>query len=253
MLTRMPPNRMLGAMAATPLSTVDRRTDRSATHYAATRRDFWDSVEDRPGSAASRYYRDRLAELYRFAVPPGSSVLELGCGTGDLLAAVRPSRGVGIDFAPSMIARARARHPELEFAVGDAHELELEETFDVVILSDLINDVWDVQAVFERVRHVCTADTRIVLNFYNRLWHGPLELARVLGLARPNLEQNWLSVDDVKNLLALTGFDVISTRSEVLAPLPLGPISAFFNRFLVGNGRVFRPLQAPPALVGDRG
>ena len=224
---------MLGAMVATSTPTVDRRTDQSAKQYATTRREFWDSVEDRPASSASKYYRDRLAALYRFVVPPGSSVLEVGCGTGDLLAAVRPSRGVGIDFAPSMVERARTRHPELEFVVADAHDMELDETFDVVILSDLINDVWDVQAVFERVREVCTSDTRIVLNFYNRLWHGPLELARRLGLARPNLGQNWLSVDDVKGLLALTGFDVVATRSELLAPLPLGLFAVFLNRFLV--------------------
>lgn len=188
---------------------------------------------DRGGSPASDYYRARLAEMYRFVVPPGSSVLEIGCGTGDLLAAVQPARGVGVDFAPSVIQRAQARHPQLEFVVADAHELRLNETFDVVILSDLINDLWDVQAVLEQVRLVCTPTTRVVINFFNRLWQGPLEIARRLRLARPNLRQNWLSVDDVTNLLHLTGFDVVAKRAEILAPAPLGPISWLTNRVLV--------------------
>ena len=43
----------------------------------------------RPGSRG--YYRQRLMEIYRFLIPPGMRVLELGCGEGDLLAAVRPA------------------------------------------------------------------------------------------------------------------------------------------------------------------
>ena len=222
-----------GFVPAPPKPTVGRQTDLSAERYTGVRREFWNSVGDQDGSPASDYYRTRLAELYRFAVPAGGSVLEVGCGTGDLLAAVKPARGVGIDFAPLMIEQARANHPDLEFIVADAHDVGLDETFDVVILSDLINDLWDVQAVFEQVRQVCTPTTRIVINFFNRLWYGPLEVARRLGLALPNLRQNWLSIDDVTNLLQLSGFDVVAKRSEILAPLPLGPISSLFNSCLL--------------------
>ena len=246
------------SVPAPPKPTVARQTDLSAERYTKVRREFWDSLADQDGSPASDYYRTRLAELYRFTVPPGSSVLEVGCGAGDLLAAMKPARGVGIDFAPSMIERARARHPDLEFVVADAHDMGLDETFDVVILSDLINDLWDVQAVFEQVRQLCTPTTRIVINFFNRLWYGPLEAARRLGLARPNLRQNWLSVDDVTNLLQLTGFEVVAERSEILAPLPLGPVSSLFNRVLVKFWPVDRAAltsllvaRLSPAPMGD--
>src|SRR3546814_19138762 len=72
----------------------------------------------------------------RFLVPPGLSVLDLGCGTGELLASLRPSRGVGIDFSATTVARARAKHPELEFHIGDAEDpallAGLEGPFDVI-------------------------------------------------------------------------------------------------------------------------
>jgi ubiquinone/menaquinone biosynthesis C-methylase UbiE len=58
-----------------------------------------------------RGYRRRLAEIYKFLIPPGSRVLELGCGEGDLLAQVAPADGVGVDFSRSMIERARAKYP----------------------------------------------------------------------------------------------------------------------------------------------
>ncbi|MBT5572595.1 MAG: methyltransferase domain-containing protein, partial [Alphaproteobacteria bacterium] len=46
------------------------------------------------------------------------SILDLGCGNGDLLASLAPKRGVGIDFSEKTIEAARERHPDQEFHVG---------------------------------------------------------------------------------------------------------------------------------------
>jgi SAM-dependent methyltransferase len=214
--------------------TVNRGTDRAYASYRSDRIAHWDSVATNPlPRDGSGYYADLLRARYRFLIPPGLHVLEVGSGDGELLAAVEPSRGLGIDFSAEMVAAARTRHPSLEFAVGDAHDFDIDETFDVVILSDLVNDVWDVQAVLEQVRRVCEPHTRIILNFYNRAWQGPLEVARMAGLAKPNKAQNWLSPTDVANLLELAGFQLVTLSREVLAPVDLGPVSALLNRFIV--------------------
>src|SRR6266853_2487698 len=86
---------------------------------------------------SSRYYQQLLRRYYGFLIPPGLRVLEVGCGLGDLLAAVRPSRGVGVDFSPAMIELARGRHPELDFHTADAAEFPVTEKFDYILLSDL--------------------------------------------------------------------------------------------------------------------
>lgn len=219
-------------MPTAQIATVDRSTDEAAASYRRTRRRFWDAQCGEPSSSAAAYH-DRLAELFGFIAPPGLRVLEIGCGAGDLLSALRPSHGVGIDFSNSMIERARAKHPELEFHVADAHEYHTDEAFDVIVLSDLVNDLWDVQAVFEQVRAMCEPSTRVVLNFFNRVWQGPLQLARRARLARPTLDQNWLSVTDVTNLLSLSGFEVVTRRDEILLPARLGPVSTLLNRVVV--------------------
>src|SRR5207253_7066835 len=128
-------------------------------------------------------------------------VLGIGCGSGDLLAALQPSFGVGVDFSTEMIARAARRYPHLRFVQADVHSLELGETFDVVILSDVINDLWDVEQALRQLKSMTTPRSRVILNFYSRLWELPLDATRALGLSRPLLEQNWLTVDDVQNLL----------------------------------------------------
>lgn len=179
------------------------------------------------------YYRSRLQKIYRFTIPQGMDILEIGCARGDLLAALNPNKGIGIDLAGEMIKQAQERHPGLTFLQGDIHEINLQEKFDYIILSDLINDLWDVEAVFHNIRTMCKPSTRIILNYYNRLWEWPLAVAQKLHLAQPTLPQNWLSEEDVRNLLYLGGFEVVRDWEEVLAPLPFPVLSWLCNHFLV--------------------
>jgi SAM-dependent methyltransferase len=207
---------------------------REFSAYQDVRSSHWDQVVSRSDRSWGGYYRQRLIEVFRNHIPEGSSVLELGCGEGDLLAALKPSTGVGVDFAGQMVAAAKVKHPSLEFLVADAHELNLAHSnFDFIILSDLINDLWDLQQVLENVRRYCRPDTRVIFNFYSRLWQPILASARKFGVAKPNLTQNWFTCHDVKNLLELSGFDPMQEWQEVLAPLHVPLMSKFSNRFLV--------------------
>lgn len=199
------------------------------------RKSHWDAVA-RSGLRrrwfGSGSYHRRMEEVYRHLVSPGLRVLEVGCAAGDLLAALRPARGVGIDFSNAMVELARARHPGLTFLCEEAATFELGETFDVVILSDLVNDLWDIQAVLERLHSVSTARTRILLNFYSRLWEFPLQVAEWMGLARPVLRQNWVEPKDLENLLELAGFKTVRRFQDILWPLATPLLEPFCNRFL---------------------
>ncbi len=180
-----------------------------------------------------RYYNARISEIYRFNIPENQSVLEVGTGTGKLLAALNPDRGLGIDISDGMVKLAQEIHPELEFMQRDAVDFTFKEKFDFVVLSDTINDLYDVQAALENILHVLKPDGRLVINFYNRLWELPLKIAEMLNFAKPNLIQNWLTIDDAKNLLDLSGFETIKSWEEVIFPFSIPIITPFFNKFLV--------------------
>src|SRR5215467_8152038 len=134
----------------------------------------WDDVARRMegGAGFGGAYHRRLEEVYRFLIPPGLRVLEVGCGYGDLLAAVKPAAGVGVDFSGEMIRQAEKRHPELRFVETDAHNLAAlaGETYDAIILSDVLNDVWDVQVLLGGLVPLATPRTRVIVNSYSRLW-----------------------------------------------------------------------------------
>jgi len=213
-----------------PLTEADKKRA-----FNEERRRYWsDELSAYPqGRPMSRYYRRRLTGVFRQIVPPGRRVLEIGCGAGRLLAALQPAYGVGVDFSEQAVETARRDRPHLEFMLADAHDFDVSETFDFIILSDLINELWDVQAVLRRVRKLCAPHGRVVINSYSRLWQLPLALAKRLRLAAPVLDQNWLTPDVIRAMLALEGFDVVRRRSEILCPVAIPIVSRLCNRWLV--------------------
>ena len=206
-----------------------------ARQYQDARKAHWNAVGRRLDNwrGWGWYYQRRLANVYRHLIPPGSRVLELGCGPGDLLAALEPATGVGVDFSHEMIRRARRRFPHLQWVVGDAHDVPLAGSFDAIILSDLVNDVWDVQRVLEQLSAVCTPQTRVVLNTYSRVWEPALAIAQRVRLSRPALHQNWLTVEDLAGLFQLADMEMLRSWPEILSPLPVPGLSPFLNRYLV--------------------
>ncbi len=216
----------------TPAMNTNSIFDEAGAEYQRIRMAQWDrnAVKRDTWNGMGGWYHKRLGEYYRFLVTPNQRILEIGCGLGDLIASLDPAHGVGVDFSSEAIIRAKKRHPGIEFHQLDAHDLSsLEGEFDIIILSDVINDLWDVQRALEQLRKFCVPHTRLILNFYSHLWQFPLTAAQSLNLAAPILTQNWLTVPDVNNLLNLAGFETIRHSNEILFPLPLG---GFANRYL---------------------
>jgi SAM-dependent methyltransferase len=208
--------------------------DRVTKRKICDRFDALASERDRWQKKASYYYAQQY-RYYQFLIPESSKVLELGCGLGDLLAAVKPSRGVGVDFSEKMIERANQRHihqPNLEFIHADLDILSLDETFDVIIICDTIGHLVDVETALKSLRKYCTSKTRIIISYYNFLWEPILRLAEVLHLKMPQLQMNWLSSDDIANLLNLADYEVIKRENRFLAPKNIPIFSDLCNRYL---------------------
>lgn len=178
------------------------------------------------------YYYSWLEKIYRFSVRPDSRVLHVGCECGDILAAVKPSYGVGIDPDPASIELAKKRFPHLHFTTGDPHELVLDEHFDYILICNSLGDWHDIQQVFERIGPLTERSTRIVITYYNYLWEGVLRLASFLRFRRPRSYENWLPPEEIANLLNLTGFDVVRSTSLLMIPKNIPIIAQFCNYFL---------------------
>ncbi len=181
----------------------------------------------------SEYYHARTQRLIRERIPPGLRVLEVGCGPGDLLAALEPSEGVGVDISPGMVDLARRRHPKLRFEVADAHSFAVDGLFDVIVCHDLLAHLDDVLVTLERLRDVATENTRLVITSYNFVWAPVLRLAQRLGRRAAVPDENWLSQHDICNLLALAGFSPTAGGLDLLLPIDVRYLSRLANDGLV--------------------
>lgn len=184
------------------------------------------------------YYYDLLANIYRGIIPEGSSVLEIGCGTGTLLARVRPSRGVGVDISQKMIAIAAAKHPGFHFLVADASALRLPETFDYVMIPDVIEHLADIPGTFCAVRGVCHLGTHVVLTCVNPIWAPVLHLAERLGMKMPEGDHRWLPKRDIVRLAREAGFTLAEYQGRILLPKNIPLLSSLLNRLAEKTGRL---------------
>jgi SAM-dependent methyltransferase len=180
----------------------------------------------------NRYYHSLLEKYFSFLIPEGSSVLELGCGPGDLLNALKSSGGLGIDYSPNMISVASAQFPGLRFVVQDAEHLSINETFDYIIISDLVGHLWDVQQAFSSLNKVTGRNSKVIISQYNFLWEPALRFLEFIGLKARQPKQSWLSRKEIIKLLELEGFECYKSFRKILFPMRIPLVSAFFNKFI---------------------
>jgi SAM-dependent methyltransferase len=195
------------------------------------------SAPERAGwlDRAAFFHAEDLLYL-KFLIGDGARVLELGCGTGDLLAALNPSHGVGVDFSQAMIEEARKAHPNLTFLVGDVEDpafmRQLPGPFDVILIVDTLGALDDCQRMFEHLHGLCTRRTRLIIGYFSHLWYPVLKLAEAARLKMPQPPQNILGAADVCALAALADFEAIKSESRLLSPLRLFGLGRWINRFV---------------------
>ncbi len=182
--------------------------------------------------ARSRYYHRELLSFFHFVIPKNSSVLEIGSGTGGLLAELKSAKALGLDFSPAMTTAAKTAHPAFNFMIADIEALEITEKFDYVVMQDLLGNLDDIWLSFRNLSRVTTPETRVIITTYNPLWEPLVMLAGAAGLKGRDLRQNWLAIADIENFLYLNNYELVKKGCRFLMPFYIPLLSAFFNRFL---------------------
>ena len=209
---------------------VSRRKQRlrEQAEKLAGERDHW--------MARHPYYYEEEWRYMQFLVPPGRRVLVLGCGNGHLLNALAPSAGVGIDFSPSKIAKAKQTYPGLTFLCDDVENLkqapELTEPFDAIVMPDTIGSLDDCLATLQDLHRFCKPQTRLIVSYYARLWDPVMVLYAKFSLSHRFVRRNWLTSQDIANLFQLADFDVVKREWRMLVPFRLFGLGRLINRFI---------------------
>ncbi len=182
------------------------------------------------------FFHNEDLRFLKFLIPEGARVLELGCCTGDLLAALKPSFGVGVDLSGAAIEQARRNYPGLEFHVGDIEAPEFPQSlpgpFDFIVIVDTLGALDDCQLMFENLHSLCTRETRLIVGYFSHFWHPLLKLAEWMRLKMPQPPQNVFAVGDVRALAALADFEAVKSERRLLSPLRLFGMGRLINRFV---------------------
>lgn len=201
-------------------------------------RSFYEAHHDQLARARQNrsYYYDYLSRVLKARVAPGQRVLEIGCGSGDLLAAVSPSFGVGIDLSGKAVAAARARHPNLHFFEGDACEAatltQARGPFDVILIVNVLTFLGDVRRLFDILHLVSHSKTRIIIYSYSRLWQPVLRLAEMLGLKQAQPADSWIPQEEVRTMLHLADWDLVREDRQIVFPIYIPLLSEVLNRWI---------------------
>ena len=192
---------------------------------------FYDNAPPSDPRWGARSYRRILAHYYNLLIPEGASILEVGCGSGELLELTHAGPKAGLDLSTRRIEAAQQRLPgaELQALAGEA--IGPGQVYDVIIISETLNLAADVQRLLTQLQAVAGPDTRLIVNFQNALWRPFLSLARGLGLKSREPTNSWLASSDVLNLLSLAGWQMVRKEGRILLPLRLGGLEAVVNRW----------------------
>jgi len=189
----------------------------------------WDMWRSR-----NRFYHEYIKDLVGGAVVPDASVLDIGCGTGDVLNFVGPRTGVGLNVADRLTRLARQKYPNLQFHTVDADAVSLSDGFrpEYVISVNLLDHTYDVFELLASVRECVTERTLIVITTSNPLWAPLLWLASRIGRRSRESTRNFITNRDISSILRVLGFDVVEAALALPVPVRIPLLSSVLNAAL---------------------
>jgi SAM-dependent methyltransferase len=182
----------------------------------------------------NRFYHGKMIELFRGMVPPGARIVELGCGTGDLLAALEPAAAVGLNVAEALTTLARRKHPEFQFDTVEVDQATIAPGLapEYVLLNNMLDYVYDVWDLLENLRPVVTGHTLLVMTSNNPLWGPLLRFASRIGQRVPDSPRNFITNRDIRSVLELQGFDVVEEGLALPVPRRIPLVAPLLNTLL---------------------
>jgi SAM-dependent methyltransferase len=179
------------------------------------------------------YYHETLLSYVKQLIPKGKKIIVLGCGNGELLSALEPLHGVGIDISGSMIDLASQTNPGLEFIEADAEDSSAwnteTKTFDFIVMPSLVGYLEDIQSTMENMHALCHSDTKLVIVCHNFMWEPILKFGEKFHLKMPQMTRNWVSLEDIENLLYLADFETINKERTLIVPKKVPLFYKFFE------------------------
>ncbi|MEH1884512.1 MULTISPECIES: class I SAM-dependent methyltransferase [unclassified Nostoc] len=210
-------------------------------------KNYWDATLYEDKHAFVWQYGE---DLLKFLNPqPGESILDLGCGTGQLTAKIAQvgAEVMGVDYASAMIEKARENYPHIRFDVADARKFQVDKPLDGVFSNAVLHWVKEAESAIASIHQSLKPGGRFVAEFGGKGNVQAIATALESALEAINIPAQALnpwyfpSIGEYASLLEQQGFDVIHAMLFA-RPTPLAEgeagmanwIQMFASPFLAG-------------------
>ena len=182
------------------------------------------------------FYYENLKKLLGGLIPQKSTVLEIGCGTGELLASLNPKVGYGFDISDKMIELAKSKYKtkkNLHFSTDLSPFLNHKSIiFNHVFMSDVIEHLEDPEKTFRDIAGLMGPETIFVNTMANPLWEPFLMIAEKLGLKMPEGPHRRITNYELRIMIETAGMKIIKHDYKLLVPIKIPLITDFANKYL---------------------
>lgn len=175
----------------------------------------------------NKYYYDNLKTLLRDLIPKNSNVLEFGCGTGDLIAFLNPTSGVGYDPSVEMIKIAKKKYNQIKFVTKLPQN-----KFDYVYITDVIEHLENPKEEFKNIKNILNKNGKLIVTMANPIWEPILMIGEKVGLKMPEGPHNRIRYKDIKLLVNSLGLKIIKHDYKLLMPIQIPFFTNFVNNYL---------------------
>jgi SAM-dependent methyltransferase len=152
-------------------------------------------------------------ERFLALLPPGASILDIGCGSAEPIARYLIEKGYavsGVDSSPSLIGLCRARFPDRDWQVADMRALALGRRFDGLLAWDSFFHLTpqDQRGMFAVFRAHAAAGAALMFT------SGPSHGEAIGSFGGEPLYHGSLAPSEYRALLAEQGFAVVHHLAE---------------------------------------
>jgi ubiquinone/menaquinone biosynthesis C-methylase UbiE len=196
---------------------VEKHFDKVAENYDSGKRKY-------------SYYYESLKKLLGGLIPKNKKVFEIGCGTGDLLASLKPKHGYGMDISNQMIKISKTKYQDsknLHYSTGWPKE-----NFDYIFMSDVIEHLENPKDVFNRISKLMDKNTVFINTMANPIWEPFLMVAEKLGFKMPEGPHNRITNKEFKILIEKAGLKITKHDYRLLISVKIPILTNFANKHL---------------------
>jgi len=176
------------------------------------------------------YYYNNLKVLLSKIILKNKKVLEIGCGTGDLIAYLKPKQGWEMDLSGKMIKKARIKYKHFKNITFSTEYPT--ETFGYVFMSDVIEHLESPEKVLKRISKLMDKKSLFIITMANPIWEPLLMFAEKIGYKIPEGPHTRIKYRELKIILKQSGLKVIKHDYKLLMPIYIPLLTNFINIYL---------------------